>query len=237
MRRITLICTALLLAILLGESMAEAGWHCRRWTRCRVSCYPSVCYPTTCYRIRYYPTCYRSYCYPASCCRTYCYPTCYRSYCYPASCCRSCCCISSCYSRYCHVPTCYRRICPLPPCCSTEVNEVRKIEPPVEAPSPAESAPTPAPAPPVAPPTPAPTEASPGDAPSPKADTASQPSPFRMWTDNTGKFHVEAQFVSISTDGVRLLRSDGRYCVLQMRRLSNQDRQYVGTVQALATAN
>ena len=67
--------------------------------------------------------------------------------------CRSCCCISSCYSRYCHVPTCYRRICPLPPCCSTAVNEVRKIEPPVEAPSPAESAPTPAPAPPVAPPT------------------------------------------------------------------------------------
>ncbi|HBE69886.1 MAG TPA: hypothetical protein DDW52_17200, partial [Planctomycetaceae bacterium] len=55
---------------------------------------------------------------------------------------------------------------------------------------------------------------------------------MRIWHDNTGNFAVEAQLAEIRTDSVRLLKSNGKYCTVPMRRLSPSDKLLVHRVAA-----
>jgi hypothetical protein len=49
----------------------------------------------------------------------------------------------------------------------------------------------------------------------------------RTWTDNTGKFKLEAAFVEVKDGAVRLRRPDGRIVKLPLAKLSAADRRYV----------
>ncbi len=51
--------------------------------------------------------------------------------------------------------------------------------------------------------------------------------PLREWTDNTGKFNVEAKLVLIQGGKVRLLKETGRTTTVAIERLSKADRDYV----------
>ncbi len=57
----------------------------------------------------------------------------------------------------------------------------------------------------------------------------------RKWRDNTGTFEVTGRLVVVMPDKVRLLKDNGRFTTVPMRRLSNEDRQYVE--QTLAKKN
>ena len=50
---------------------------------------------------------------------------------------------------------------------------------------------------------------------------------FRMWTDVSGNFDVEAKFGGMSSGGVRLLRRDGREVVVPLERLSPSDQRMI----------
>ncbi len=52
-------------------------------------------------------------------------------------------------------------------------------------------------------------------------------SPVRTWRDNTGTFEVTGRLVVVMPDKVRLLKENGRFTTVPMRRLSDTDRQYV----------
>jgi hypothetical protein len=55
----------------------------------------------------------------------------------------------------------------------------------------------------------------------------------RTWHDNTGLFQVDAKLVVIFADSVRLLKSNGKFCTLPIRRLSEEDRNFVEHVAQL----
>ncbi len=57
----------------------------------------------------------------------------------------------------------------------------------------------------------------------------------RTWRDNTGTFEVTGRLVVVMPDKVRLLKDNGRFTTVPMRRLSTDDRQYVE--QTLAKKN
>lgn len=72
------------------------------------------------------------------------------------------------------------------------------------------------------------------------------PQLVRNWIDNTGTFEVVGKLAVIFPDKIRLLKENGRYCTVPMRRLSDADRQMVerianrlpaGDVKYVSTAN
>ncbi len=79
-----------------------------------------------------------------------------------------------------------------------------------------------------------------------KAPTAVEPAsdapsfdPFkstRTWHDNTGHFQVDAKLVAIYSDSVRLLKANGKFCTLPVRRLSESDKNFVEHVAKLLPA-
>jgi len=52
--------------------------------------------------------------------------------------------------------------------------------------------------------------------------------PLRMWTDASGKYQLEARFVSCEEGTVRLQKADGRYYRIKYDRLSVTDQDFVG---------
>ncbi|WP_254510931.1 SHD1 domain-containing protein [Anatilimnocola floriformis] len=70
-----------------------------------------------------------------------------------------------------------------------------------------------------------------GDIPIPSRPAATAPAnPFeaaaaevRTWTDATGKFKIEASFVSLDKDQVQLKKTDGKFITLAMDKLSAED--------------
>ena len=55
----------------------------------------------------------------------------------------------------------------------------------------------------------------------------------RTWHDNTGLFQVDAKLVVIFSDSVRLLKENGKFCTLPIRRLSDSDKQFIEHVAQL----
>ena len=53
----------------------------------------------------------------------------------------------------------------------------------------------------------------------------------RRWTDSTGKYGVEAEFVALDEGNVRLLRSDGKMISVPIEILSEADRRYVDSME------
>ena len=60
--------------------------------------------------------------------------------------------------------------------------------------------------------------------------TAAQPSWARKWTDNKGKFSVEAELLEVKDDNVVLKRTNGSVITVPLARLSENDRQYLRTL-------
>lgn len=58
----------------------------------------------------------------------------------------------------------------------------------------------------------------------------------RTWTDSTGKFQVEAEFIKVQDDAVLLRRTDGRTIRVPLNRLSEKDRQHVADRQSRGPA-
>ena len=52
----------------------------------------------------------------------------------------------------------------------------------------------------------------------------------RKWTDNTGKFSVEAELVEATGGNVRLKRKDGKIMTVSVSRLSKADRDYLASI-------
>jgi hypothetical protein len=50
---------------------------------------------------------------------------------------------------------------------------------------------------------------------------------LRTWTDDTGKFKVEAEFVSLVGDAVKLKRKDGLILTVPLDKLSRKDREFL----------
>jgi hypothetical protein len=50
---------------------------------------------------------------------------------------------------------------------------------------------------------------------------------LRLWTDASGKYHIEARFVSYANGSVHLQKADGRYYHIKFDRLSADDRDFV----------
>jgi hypothetical protein len=66
--------------------------------------------------------------------------------------------------------------------------------------------------------------------PAPKDDKSTQsvsPNAMRLWTDNTGKYHVNARLVMVSQTHVRLLKDTGKYTTVPVQRLSLADLAFV----------
>ena len=63
------------------------------------------------------------------------------------------------------------------------------------------------------------------------ATTASDTQSLRQWRDNTGTFSVEARLVPEDTNGqqVTIALKSGRHVTLPMRRLSEEDREFVAS--------
>jgi len=51
----------------------------------------------------------------------------------------------------------------------------------------------------------------------------------RMWTDNTGKFSVEAEFVEVKDGKVLLKKDNGKVFQVPIERLSDADQRYVAS--------
>lgn len=89
----------------------------------------------------------------------------------------------------------------------------------------------------------------PAEEPAPKAEEkpaekkSSDDNPFgqinprglRSWTDASGRHQIEARFVSIVGDTVRLQKTDGRYVRVLIEKLCEVDRQFVQQIGTLAT--
>ena len=59
----------------------------------------------------------------------------------------------------------------------------------------------------------------------------------RRWTDISGKYQVQAKFVSLKDDTVRLKKSNGRYCRIVLEKLSPADRAFLrGQIGSIAKA-
>lgn len=50
---------------------------------------------------------------------------------------------------------------------------------------------------------------------------------FRIWTDSTGKFKVEARFDSLAGDKVKLAKRDGKTVELPLDKLSDKDKKFI----------
>lgn len=50
---------------------------------------------------------------------------------------------------------------------------------------------------------------------------------LRTWTDETGQFQVEAVFVSLTLDKLKLRKRDGEEVVLSKKQLSGVDREWL----------
>ncbi len=59
---------------------------------------------------------------------------------------------------------------------------------------------------------------------------------IRLWTDITGKYSVEARFVSFTDGTARLQKSNGRYVRVAVDKLSLMDQQLVRLIETVATA-
>jgi Tol biopolymer transport system component len=57
--------------------------------------------------------------------------------------------------------------------------------------------------------------------------TAQQPAAGRTWTDSTGTHHVDAEFVKLDNDIVRLKKGDGTIIKIPLDKLSAQDKEFV----------
>ncbi len=55
----------------------------------------------------------------------------------------------------------------------------------------------------------------------------------RTWHDNTGLFQIDAKLVAIFSDSVRLIKENGKFCTLPVRRLSEDDKRFVEHVAQL----
>ncbi len=102
-------------------------------------------------------------------------------------------------------------------------------KPPIVSPKPAEPAIPPPDTPPALKPPAKPDEAKPAAPKKPQDDPfgsndANKP---RLWTDASGKYHIEARFVSYADDTVRLQAADGRYYRIKFDRLSASDQDFV----------
>ncbi|MBN2022964.1 MAG: hypothetical protein JW809_09230 [Pirellulales bacterium] len=53
----------------------------------------------------------------------------------------------------------------------------------------------------------------------------------RTWSDNTGKFKIEAELVEVLEDAIRLKRPDGQEMTVPRARLSREDREYLRSLQ------
>ena len=56
------------------------------------------------------------------------------------------------------------------------------------------------------------------------------PKGMRVWTDDTGKHQTVGRLVVIARSKIRLLKMNGRYATVPLKRLSNKDVQYVMVV-------
>ncbi|MCO8121812.1 SHD1 domain-containing protein [Stieleria sp. TO1_6] len=52
----------------------------------------------------------------------------------------------------------------------------------------------------------------------------------RTWIDNTGKFQVQGRLIEITSEYVRLLKSNGRTCTVPAGRLCPADATYVDSI-------
>jgi hypothetical protein len=50
---------------------------------------------------------------------------------------------------------------------------------------------------------------------------------LRVWGDNSGKFHVVAEFVEVTDDVVTLRKSNGSTVEVPLQRLSEKDKEFV----------
>jgi hypothetical protein len=60
-----------------------------------------------------------------------------------------------------------------------------------------------------------------------KSASADSPNAMRLWTDNTGKYHVTARLVMVSQTHVRLLKDTGKFTTVPFERLSHADLAFV----------
>ncbi|MEX0676757.1 MAG: SHD1 domain-containing protein [Pirellulales bacterium] len=60
--------------------------------------------------------------------------------------------------------------------------------------------------------------------PAPKVEVAGA---MRLWTDNTGKYHVRARLVVVEATHARLLKENGKYTTVPFERLSRDDLAFV----------
>lgn len=51
--------------------------------------------------------------------------------------------------------------------------------------------------------------------------------PARIWTDNTGKYHIKAAFMEVTGDKVRIRRENGRIITMPLERLSDKDKEWI----------
>ena len=51
----------------------------------------------------------------------------------------------------------------------------------------------------------------------------------RTWTDNTGKFSVDAEFNGMSFGKVQLKKNDGKIIKIDLEKLSDEDREWIKT--------
>jgi len=61
-------------------------------------------------------------------------------------------------------------------------------------------------------------------------------SEMRTWTDTSGQFSVEAEFVKLAPSGAQLRRADGVLILVPLQRLSQSDRDYVARIATAAPA-
>ncbi|MBW3596561.1 MAG: hypothetical protein KY475_04715, partial [Planctomycetes bacterium] len=78
-------------------------------------------------------------------------------------------------------------------------------------------------------PPPAPEQPATEEAKEPAADPfgAADSLPERLWTDNTGTFEIRGRLAGALDEKIRILKDNGRYTTVPMRRLSDADQQYV----------
>jgi hypothetical protein len=57
---------------------------------------------------------------------------------------------------------------------------------------------------------------------------------YRLWTDSTGEFQVEAKFVGFVDGKVRLQKSNGRYVRIEMNLLCQDDQRLIKKIETLA---
>ena len=65
--------------------------------------------------------------------------------------------------------------------------------------------------------------------PQPMAKAVELADAMRAWSDNTGKYRVNARLVSIGDSSVRLLKDTGKYTTVPLSRLSADDLNFVRT--------